>query len=120
MQLYLIGRDPDWIALNKEFTIDVAKAAFVLRYIPAGLRSWVSMWKLLGFHSDSFPRILAPLFRNIPNGIKRGAKHLEPLIRERLEQEAEHGEDWPERPVGSFFITAPIVLLNYFSQRMTS
>ncbi|KIL63125.1 hypothetical protein M378DRAFT_164814 [Amanita muscaria Koide BX008] len=74
-------RDPDWMELNKALALNLIKGFIILSCFPAWLRP-----------------VIAPLLRSIPNGIKRGAQHLEPLIRERFEQQAEHGKDWPERP----------------------
>ncbi|KAM6503707.1 Cytochrome P450 [Amanita muscaria] len=74
-------RDPDWMELTKAFTMDIAKSVLFLDIVPPALRPFA-----------------APLIRSIPNGIKRGTKHLEPLIKERFEQEAKYGEDRPERP----------------------
>ncbi|KIL60299.1 hypothetical protein M378DRAFT_168325 [Amanita muscaria Koide BX008] len=72
-------RNPDWVELNKKLTFDLIKATIIHSCIPACLR-----------------HIVAPLL--IPKGFQRGAEYLEPLIRERLEQEAQHGKDWPQRP----------------------
>ncbi|KIL58413.1 hypothetical protein M378DRAFT_15592 [Amanita muscaria Koide BX008] len=47
-------RDPDWMGLNKKFTLDMGKASIFLSVIPAAL------------------------------GIEHGTKHLEPLIKERV------------------------------------
>ncbi|KIL60305.1 hypothetical protein M378DRAFT_168332 [Amanita muscaria Koide BX008] len=77
----MLGRDPDWLELNKTFTIDIAKSVLFLNFVPSALRPFA-----------------ASLIRSIPNSIKRGTKHLEPLLRERFEQEAKYGEDWTERP----------------------
>ncbi|KAM6503705.1 Cytochrome P450 [Amanita muscaria] len=74
-------RDPDWLALNKNFTIDLVKSGRFLNFVPSALRP-----------------LAASLMRSVSNGIKRGTKHLEPFLRERFEQEAKYGEDWPERP----------------------
>ncbi|KAM6489258.1 Cytochrome P450 [Amanita muscaria] len=74
-------RNPDWIDLNKRFTIDLVTSAIVLLFLP-----------------DSLKLFVAPLLRSIPRGVKRGIKHLEPLIEERLEQKALHGNDWSEKP----------------------
>ncbi|KAM6503706.1 Cytochrome P450 [Amanita muscaria] len=74
-------RDPDWMDLNKRFTLDMVKASIVLTVIPATLRPAV-----------------APFLRDVSKGIERGTKHIEPLIKERLENEAQHGKDWPGRP----------------------
>ena len=46
-------------------------------------------------------RVVAPLLRAIPKGFQRAAKHLESLIRERLEQEA-YEDDSSNKPVGGF------------------
>ncbi|KIL65509.1 hypothetical protein M378DRAFT_76984, partial [Amanita muscaria Koide BX008] len=74
-------RDPDWLALNKKFAIDLVKSGRLLNFVPSALRP-----------------LAASLMRNVSNGIKRGTKHFEPFLRERFEQEAKYGEDWPERP----------------------
>ena len=37
--------------------------------------------------------------RKVPDDIKRGMKHLEPLIMERIEQERQYGDDWQDKPV---------------------
>jgi len=34
----------------------------------------------------------------VSNDIKRAMRHIDPLIEERLEQEAKHGKDWPNKP----------------------
>ncbi|KIL60265.1 hypothetical protein M378DRAFT_14248 [Amanita muscaria Koide BX008] len=74
-------RNSDWIELNKEYTIDIVKTAMFLGLLPPVLRP-----------------IVAPLLRGISKGIERATRHIEPLVRERLEQEAQHGKDWPEKP----------------------
>ncbi|KIL64963.1 hypothetical protein M378DRAFT_162532 [Amanita muscaria Koide BX008] len=74
-------RNPDWLELNKNFTIDVAKMAIFLNFVPSALKPFAGS-----------------LIRRIPNSINRGTKHFEPLLRERFEQETKYGEDWPERP----------------------
>ncbi|KAF8321460.1 cytochrome P450 [Amanita rubescens] len=74
------ARDPDFIRLNKEFSINVIKAYRVVNRFPSFLRSFASR------------------FANVSNDIKRAMRHLDPLIKERLEQEAKHGKDWPNKP----------------------
>ncbi|KIL60570.1 hypothetical protein M378DRAFT_913775 [Amanita muscaria Koide BX008] len=71
----------DWIELNKEYTVDIDKTAIFLGLLPPVLRP-----------------IVSPLLRGIPKGTKRATRHVEPLIQERLEQEAQHGKGWPEKP----------------------
>ncbi|KIL65514.1 hypothetical protein M378DRAFT_162148 [Amanita muscaria Koide BX008] len=58
--------------------MDIARSVIFLDIVPPALRPFA-----------------APLIRSIPNSIKRGTKHLEPLIRERLEQVAKYGEERP-------------------------
>ncbi|KAF8351221.1 cytochrome P450 [Amanita rubescens] len=74
-------RNIDYMSLTKNFTIDLA------------------------FHSlhahrptYSFLRTVAYLFTNIYSDVKRGKRHLEPLIKERLEYEAQYGKNWPGKP----------------------
>ncbi|KIL65497.1 hypothetical protein M378DRAFT_77005 [Amanita muscaria Koide BX008] len=74
-------RDPDWIQLNQKFTLDIITGTIVLNFTPDVLRP-----------------IVAPFLRAIPRGIQRATKHLESLIRERQEQEAQYGDDWSGKP----------------------
>ena len=39
--------------------------------------------------------IVVHFLRKVPRGIQRGTRHLEPLIKERIEQEAKDKENWP-------------------------
>ena len=43
--------------------------------------------------------------------IKRGMKHIGPLVKERVEQEARYGKDWPGRPVCVSYPCSMIALL---------
>ncbi|KAM6492346.1 Cytochrome P450 [Amanita muscaria] len=74
-------RDPDYLDLNKEFTINIMETARMLNYFPSFLKP-----------------ILVQLFSEIPRGIGRGYKHLEPLFKDHLEKEALYGKDSPEKP----------------------
>jgi hypothetical protein len=40
-------------------------------------------------------------FLNVTNGVKRGMRHIGPLVKEREEQEARYGKEWAERPVSA-------------------
>ncbi|KAF8702620.1 hypothetical protein AX14_014402 [Amanita brunnescens Koide BX004] len=64
-----LARDPDFMTLNKEFTINIMKASHTINRFPSFLRLIVSR-----------------LFANVSSDIKCGMRHLEPLIKERLEQ----------------------------------
>ncbi|KAG6837019.1 hypothetical protein H0H93_016226 [Arthromyces matolae] len=74
-------RDPDYRDLNVEFTVDVVRAAQTI---------------------NLFPNFLKPLagriFTKVESQIQRAMAHLQPLIEERIEKEAEYGKDWPGRP----------------------
>ncbi|KAF8343233.1 cytochrome P450 [Amanita rubescens] len=82
---FLIGmplcRDPDYRTLNEQFAVDALMAGNILNLFPIFLRS-----------------IVVYFLRKVPRGIQRGIKHLEPLIKERLEKEAQYGENWPGKP----------------------
>ena len=55
-------------------------------------------------------RVIQP-FLGVANGIKRGMKHLGPLVKERSEQETRYGKDWAERPVGTLDLFPVITLI---------
>ncbi|KAF8325934.1 cytochrome P450, partial [Amanita rubescens] len=74
-------RDPDYRLLNENFTVDIVIAASIINMFPISLR-----------------HIVAKFLRKVPNGIKRGIQHLQPLIEERIKQEAQYGKDWPDKP----------------------
>ncbi|KAJ3888640.1 cytochrome P450 [Lentinula edodes] len=83
---YFVGlplcRDPDYINLNIEYTIDAFNGAKTLQ---------------------RFPTVLKPIVRqfltDVPACLKRATKHIEPLIKERLQKEVDFGSsDWPDKP----------------------
>ncbi|KAK7446303.1 hypothetical protein VKT23_014509 [Stygiomarasmius scandens] len=77
-------RDPDWINLNIQFTIDVMKAAQIIKLFPDFLKPIVG-------------NILTPT----NTGIHRTLGHLGPIIRDRLaktENQFETEEDSGSRP----------------------
>ena len=55
-------------------------------------------------------RVIQP-FLDVAKGIKRGMKHLGPLVKERSEQETRYGKDWAERPVGTLDLFPAITLI---------
>ena len=55
-------------------------------------------------------RVIQP-FLGVAKGIKRGMKHLGPLVKERSEQETRYGKDWAERPVGTLNLFLVITLI---------
>ncbi|KIK97710.1 hypothetical protein PAXRUDRAFT_198861 [Paxillus rubicundulus Ve08.2h10] len=74
-------RNPDWIDLNIQFTLDVVKGGLVIRL---------------------FPKVLAPLvarfMTSVPASARRGMKHLGPIIEERRKHLEEYGKDWDDKP----------------------
>ncbi|KIJ13789.1 hypothetical protein PAXINDRAFT_80392 [Paxillus involutus ATCC 200175] len=74
-------RDPDWIDLNIQFTLDVVKGGVIIKL---------------------FPKFLAPLvarfMTNVPASARRGMKHLGPIIEERRKHLEEYGKDWADKP----------------------
>ncbi len=54
----------------------------------------------------------------VPRRIKRLEKYLEPLIKDRLEQLEQHGDDWPDKPV-SHPPLSPLQVLSLFLKRTT-
>ncbi|KAJ3768555.1 cytochrome P450 [Lentinula raphanica] len=83
---YFVGlplcRDPDYIKLNIEYTIDAFNGAKILQRYPGILKPFIRQF-----------------MTNVPNCLKRATGHLESLIRERLEKETEYGSsDWPDKP----------------------
>ncbi|KAI6042751.1 cytochrome P450 [Pisolithus marmoratus] len=74
-------RDPDWIDLTSRFAVDVAMDANIL---------------------NMFPKFLVPFVsKQLPNtagGIKRGTKHLDPIVKERLRCMREYGDEWSDKP----------------------
>ncbi|KAH9840867.1 cytochrome P450 [Rhodofomes roseus] len=72
-------RNEDYCALNKQFTIDVFAGAQII---------------------NLFPNLLKPiagrLLTNVPKSIRRGEKHLGPVIEGRFEHEP--GEEWEGKP----------------------
>ncbi|TDL22832.1 cytochrome P450 [Rickenella mellea] len=76
-----VCRDPDYIKLNAEFTVQVSTAAGLISLAPSYLKPIVG-------------RLLSP----IRSGVRRGLKHLRPVIEERLRKYEEHGQNYPDKP----------------------
>ncbi|GAW00139.1 cytochrome p450 [Lentinula edodes] len=99
---YFVGlplcRDPDYINLNIEYTIDAFNGAKTLQRFPTVLKPSV-----LHDPSSTFAEIFASIVRqfltDVPTCLKRATKHIEPLIKERLQKEVDFGSsDWPDKP----------------------
>ncbi|KAK0493225.1 cytochrome P450 [Armillaria luteobubalina] len=74
-------RDPDYLKLNIDFTIDVFVCARVINFFPAFLKPFVA--------SIATPRRRA---------LAKAEKFLGQIIQERLYQEKVYGKDWPGKP----------------------
>ncbi|KAG7450028.1 cytochrome P450 [Guyanagaster necrorhizus] len=74
-------RNPDYIKLNIDFTVDVVACAHVI---------------------NLFPSILKPIVGSVFTPRRRATFKMEKLlgvnIQERLHQDDVHGKDWPEKP----------------------
>ncbi|EGO05415.1 hypothetical protein SERLA73DRAFT_83088 [Serpula lacrymans var. lacrymans S7.3] len=74
-------RDPDWNDLATGFALSVIKTAIII---------------------DLFPNFMAPvvgtLLSSLPRSMRRGMKHLRPIIEERQKNLDEYGSDWDEKP----------------------
>ena len=53
---------------------------------------------------------------NLTKGVKRGMRHIGPLVKERLEQEAQYGKDWAKRQVGVLTHFLVMMLLLFYIQ----
>ncbi|THG96485.1 hypothetical protein EW026_g5347 [Hermanssonia centrifuga] len=74
-------RDPDYIELNVQFTLDVVMGALLINFFPNFLKSFTGRY-----------------FTNVPKSIERGVKHLAPTIRERYEMMEKYGDKWEGKP----------------------
>ncbi|KAF9237109.1 cytochrome P450 [Melanogaster broomeanus] len=74
-------RNPDWVDLNIQFTLDVVKGGIII-----GL----------------FPKFMAPFvarfMTSVPGSTRRGMKHLGPIIEERKKCLEEYGAAWADKP----------------------
>ncbi|TDL22834.1 cytochrome P450 [Rickenella mellea] len=76
-----VCRDPEYIKLNIEYTIQAVKVGAVIALTPHILRPLVG-------------RLLSP----IRSGVRRGSKHLRPVIEDRLRRYEEYGVNYPDKP----------------------
>lgn len=76
-----VCRNQEYIDLNIRFTIEVVLSARPLRLLPEFLKPLAARW-------------LTPLQRSI----KVAIKHLEPIIRERMQKYEEYGKDYADKP----------------------
>ncbi|KAL4076426.1 cytochrome P450 [Scleroderma citrinum] len=74
-------RHSDWIDLNSRFAVDVMKDANFLNMFPKALVPFV-----------------ANFVTNTANGIERGMKYLDPIIKDRLRFMDEYGKEWSNKP----------------------
>ncbi|KAF7369896.1 hypothetical protein MSAN_00619100 [Mycena sanguinolenta] len=76
-----ICRNEEYLDLAMQYTIDVVLRAQLISLLPFFLRP-----------------ILGPLISSRNQSVRKGLKHLGPIIEYRIEQEKEHGSDWPGKP----------------------
>ncbi|KAF9231272.1 cytochrome P450 [Melanogaster broomeanus] len=74
-------RDPNWVKLNIQFTLDVITGSTIINF---------------------FPNFMAPLvarfMTSVPGSTRRGMKHLRPIIEERQKYLDEYGKTWADKP----------------------
>ncbi|KDR68413.1 hypothetical protein GALMADRAFT_78764 [Galerina marginata CBS 339.88] len=74
-------KNPDYRALNEQFTIDVAKGALLINMFPTSLKP-----------------VVGQLLTKVPSNIKRAISLAGPLIQSQLDREKLHGNDWVDKP----------------------
>ena len=99
IKIYIyIGRDLDYLELNKRFAADLIKTSYILSMVPFFLRPYILVIGTVCRCWSFFSRVVARLMNGVLS-IKHGMKHIGPFVKERVEQEARYGKDWPDRPV---------------------
>jgi len=96
------GRNPDYMELNQQFTIDVVGRGQVINMFPNFLKPWVQSLKEQTL-SYNLRRIVGRLVSNVSANLKRAIGHVGPMIKHHLEQEAAHGAEWQDKPVSGLF-----------------
>ncbi|TDL17296.1 cytochrome P450 [Rickenella mellea] len=76
-----VCRDPDFVNLNIEYTFQVVKAAATIGLTPRLLQPLVGRW-------------VSPT----RSAVRRGLKHLKPIIEERQRRYDEYGTNYPDKP----------------------
>jgi hypothetical protein len=96
-----LGRDPDYMKIINEFSVQVIKNGMMIGLFPELLRPYVfmSFWLMI-YENNLVSRFVSRFFRNIPKSIDQALKHLGPIIQDRLDKDAKYGTDWEGRPVG--------------------
>ncbi|KAF9237104.1 cytochrome P450 [Melanogaster broomeanus] len=74
-------RNPDWVALNIQFTLDVAKGGIIIGLFPKFMAS-----------------VVARFMTSVPGSTRRGVKHLGPIIEERKKCLEKYGPAWADKP----------------------
>ncbi|CAA7265251.1 unnamed protein product [Cyclocybe aegerita] len=75
-------RDPEYTALNVQFTLDVVKTSSILCLFPRPFRPFVNS-----------------LISDIPKRVAVALKHLAPVFAARRKEREEKGDDYPAKPV---------------------
>ena len=99
----LLGRDPEYSALNVRFTVEVANATRALQRVPEFLKPYVNMMPFdPSMNLFRYFRIAGPILTTPPQSLKVALKHLGPVIEERKRNIEEYGIDYPDKPVSLF------------------
>ncbi|KAG9308952.1 cytochrome P450 [Chiua virens] len=76
-----VCRNPDFIDLNIQHTVDVITGSLAIGFFPEFLKP-----------------VAARFITNVPKNTRRGAAHLRPIVEERRKYLNEYGSDWTEKP----------------------
>ncbi|KAF9528912.1 cytochrome P450 [Crepidotus variabilis] len=76
-------RNPEWIDLNVQYTLDVIKVASVLRFLPPFIRPFMNK-----------------LISQVGKRTDKALELLRPVIRERRTEREQKGENHPDKPLG--------------------
>ncbi|TFY79745.1 hypothetical protein EWM64_g4272 [Hericium alpestre] len=75
-------REPEWLKLNMEYTVDVVKGAHVLSPFPELIK----------------PLLARMILTNLEGSVETGLKHLKPIIEDRRRKLDLYGDNWENKP----------------------
>jgi hypothetical protein len=99
----IVGKDPDWLALNLSFSKDVVLGGKTVSLFPRFLQPCAFFDLLYRDCHLYFTSIAVSLLTNINAQVRRGMRHLVPVIQDRQRHIDEYGQDWDNKPVCSSF-----------------
>jgi len=82
----ILGRNPDYCDLNIKFTLNVGINSLIINIFPLYLHP-----------------IIGYIFSGRRSALRRMMKHLKPIVEARFRMREQYGNDWFDKPVGTFF-----------------